>query len=49
MQSQSKKRERTEEGAPIEQGFSGMKAWIQKNNDYVLGELTALQETTPVI
>jgi len=25
---------------PIEQGFSGMKAWIQKNNDYVLGELT---------
>ena len=25
---------------PIEQGFSGMKAWIRKNNDYVLGELT---------
>jgi transposase len=25
---------------PIEQGFSVMKAWIHKNNDYVLGELT---------
>jgi transposase len=25
---------------PIEEGFSAMKAWIRKNNDYVLGELT---------
>ena len=25
---------------PIEQGFSAMKAWIRRNNDYVLGELT---------
>jgi hypothetical protein len=25
---------------PIEQGFSAMKAWIRRNNDLVLGELT---------
>ena len=25
---------------PIEEGFSGMKAWIRSNRDYVLGELS---------
>jgi hypothetical protein len=25
---------------PIEEGFSAIKAWIQRNQDYVLGELT---------
>lgn len=25
---------------PIEEGFSSMKAWIRRNNNYVLGELT---------
>lgn len=25
---------------PIEEGFSGMKAWIRRNNSYVLGEMT---------
>lgn len=25
---------------PIHEGFSGMKAWTCKNNEYILGELT---------
>jgi hypothetical protein len=25
--------------SPIEEGFSAMKAWIQRNRDFVLGEL----------
>lgn len=25
---------------PIEEGFSAIKAWIQANHDYVLGEIT---------
>ena len=25
---------------PIEEGFSAMKAWIRRNRDYVLGELS---------
>ena len=25
---------------PIEEGFSALKAWIQRNRDYVLGEMT---------
>jgi hypothetical protein len=32
---------------PIEQGFSAMKAWIRKNNDFVLGELTGEETCDP--
>ncbi|KAJ3805348.1 hypothetical protein F5876DRAFT_13380, partial [Lentinula aff. lateritia] len=26
--------------SPIKEGFSALKAWIRRNRDYVLGELT---------
>ncbi|KAJ3753118.1 hypothetical protein EV360DRAFT_10993, partial [Lentinula raphanica] len=32
---------------PIEEGFSGMKAWIRRNRDYVRGELTDLPNANP--
>ena len=32
---------------PIEQGFSAMKAWIQRNNDFVIGELTRDETCDP--
>ena len=32
---------------PIEEGFSVMKAWIQKNNDYVLSELAGEDRCDP--
>lgn len=32
---------------PIEQGFSAMKAWIRKNNDFVLGEFRGEETCNP--
>ena len=32
---------------PIEEGFSSMKAWIRRNRDYVLGELTGDETCEP--
>ncbi len=32
---------------PIEQGFSAMKAWIRRNNAFVLGELTGDETCDP--
>lgn len=33
---------------PIEQAFSAMKAWIRRNNDFVLGELTGDETCDPI-
>ncbi|KAJ3845771.1 hypothetical protein EV368DRAFT_4989, partial [Lentinula lateritia] len=32
---------------PIEEGFSGMKAWIRRNREYVHGELTGAPTANP--
>jgi len=32
---------------PIEQGFSAMKAWIQRNNGLILGKLTGDETCDP--
>jgi len=32
---------------PIEEGFSSTKAWIRKNRDYVLGELSGQPTCDP--
>lgn len=33
---------------PIEEGFSAMKAWICRNHDYVLGELSGEDHCDPI-
>jgi hypothetical protein len=32
---------------PIEEGFSAMKAWLRRNRDFVLGELTGHADCDP--
>jgi hypothetical protein len=33
---------------PIEEGFSGMKAWLRRNRDFAIGELGGEAGTSPI-